>query len=60
MKITWRSVRGDQGNAVLGGGALSTGLENEILVGASETGEPIKNGEWFIIGIVREVNVKVH
>jgi hypothetical protein len=44
----------------LGGGALSTGLENEILVGASETGEPIENGEWFIIGIVREVNVKVH
>jgi hypothetical protein len=60
MKITWRSVRGDQGNAVLGGGALSTGLENEILVGASETGEPIKNREWFVIGIVGKVNVEVH
>lgn len=61
-KITWRSVGSDQGNAVLGSGALSIGFENEILIGAREARQPVENGEFVgNRGIRRwEVYVEVH
>jgi len=42
-RFTWGSVGGNQSNALSSGGALSTGLDYEVLVGACEAREPIEN-----------------
>jgi len=40
---TWGGVGRDEGNAVGGGGALSSGLDNEVLVSAGEAREPVQH-----------------